>query len=185
MCDYMTGALFGAQIGANIGSKNALTRARKDEMERLGVNQDMLDAAQECGLALKESMEGLKAAQASLETQQSLARILDRDASELYERAKEKLTSGDEEAARTYLMRRNENLDKLKKVLQLCAEERKRTEMMEKNVEAIKLRALEVEALLQRTVGAKTRQDSFADFSLDVEDPLIKKFRDMGIDQNR
>ena len=53
---------------------------------------------------------------------------------------------------------------------------------MESNVESIKRRALEVESLLQRTVGAKARQDSFTDLSLSVEDPLLQKFRDLGID---
>jgi phage shock protein A len=177
------GLLFGAQIGANLGAKGAANRARKEEMDRLGVTQEMLDAAEECGLALQQSMEGLKATQSSLDTHQSLARRLDRDATELYDKAKEAMASGDEEAARTALLRRNENQEKLKKVLKLCAEEKKRFEMMEQNVEAIERRALEVESLLQRTIGAKARQDSsFMDLSLSVEDPLLKKFRDLGID---
>jgi phage shock protein A len=179
----LLGLLFGAQIGAKLGARGAADRARNEEMDRLGVTQEMLDAAEECGLALQQSMEGLKATQSSLDTHQSLARILDRDATELYEKAKEAMASGNEEAARTALLRRNENQEKLKKVLKLCAEEKKRFEMMERNVEAIEQRALEVESLLQRTVGAKARQDaSFADLSLSVEDPLLKKFRDLGID---
>jgi phage shock protein A len=177
------GILFGAQIGANLGAKGATDRARKEEMDRLGVTQEMLDTAEECGLALQQSMEGLKATQSSLDTHQSLARRLDRDATELYEKAKEAMASGNEEAARTALLRRNENQEKFKKVLKLCAEEKKRFEMMERNVGAIEQRALEVESLLQRTIGAKARQaSSFADLSLSVEDPLLKKFRDLGID---
>ena len=41
----------------------------------------------------------------------------------------------------------------------------------------------EVEALLTRTVAAKTTQDlAPMDFSLAEEDPLLKKFRDAGIE---
>ena len=54
---------------------------------------------------------------------------------------------------------------------------------MEQNVKTIEARAKEVEALLTRTVAAKTTQDlAPMDFSLSQEDPLLKKFRDAGID---
>lgn len=178
----IVGVLFGAQIGANLGSKNALDRAKKDEMERLGITQEMLDAAQECGVALQQSTEGLEATRASLETQQSLARRIDKDADELYAKAKEAIAAGDEETAKSYLLERTNEQGKLKTVLLRCAEEKQRLQTMESNVESIKRRALEVESLLQRTVGAKARQDSFTDLSLSVEDPLLQKFRDLGID---
>lgn len=179
----MSGALFGAQIGASFGARNALGRARDDEMQRLGITQDMLDAAEDCGLALQQAMEGLKASKASLETQQSLARHLEREITDLYEKAKRALASGDEEGARSILLQRTTQEDKLKKILKLCIDDKQRVEAMEGNVAALERRALEVESLLQRTVGAKARQDSaFDDLSLSSEDPLLQKFRDMGID---
>jgi phage shock protein A len=149
-------------------------------MERLGITTEMLEAAQDCGLALQQSTEGVEATKASLETHQSLARRIDRDAEELYTKAKEFMTQGDEDTARSYLLKRTDEQERLKKVLKLCVEEKKRLTTMESNVEAIQRRALEVESLLQRTVGAKARQD--IDLSLPVEDPLLKKFRDLGID---
>lgn len=181
------GVMFGAQIGANLGSKNAMNRAREEEMERLGITQDMLDAAQECGVALDQSMEAVQASKASLETQQSLARRLDRDSDELYEKAKDAMANGDEDIARSFLLQRTQTQEKLKGVLKLCAEEKKRLEGMKDNVAAIERRALEVEALLQRTVSSKSRMTSaisadVSDFSVPAEDPLLKKFRDMGID---
>jgi hypothetical protein len=175
-------ALFTIHSQANFGSKNAALKARQEEMARLGVTQDMLDAAQDVGVALQQSTEGLEATKDSLQTHQSLARILDRDAEDLYAKAKEKLTSGEEESARILLLKRTDVQEKLKKILKLCVEEKRRVKTMEQNVQTIQQRALEVEALLNRTVGAKARQESFADFSLEREDPLLKKFRDMGID---
>jgi hypothetical protein len=178
------GVLFGAQIGANFGSKNAAKKARTEEMERQGITQDMLDAAQDCGVALEQSMEGLQASEASLDTQQRLARRLDRDSVELYEKAKDAITAGDEEAARTYLLKRTGMQDKLKSVLKLCAEEKKRLGIMKENISAIEQRALEVESILQRTVSSKTimNASTSSDFAVPVDDPLLKKFRDLGID---
>ena len=182
------GALFGAQIGAGFGANKALDRARKEEMQRLGVTEEMLATAQECGMALERSMEGLKATQDSLQTQQSLARMLDNDATDFYEKAKKALEDNNEERAKELLFERSKTQDKLKGVLLQCAEAKKRLEQMETNVAAIERRAKEVEALLQRTIVAKTTQDlstadlSLADFTLSAEDPLLKKFRDAGID---
>ena len=155
-------------------------------MDRLGITQEMLDTAEETGLALQQSIEGLKATEESLRTQQSLARNYDRDNTYLYDKAKAAIEAGDEDSARDLLLQRTNVQDKLKKVLLQCAEEKKRLETMEKNVQAIERRALEVESLMQRTVSGKARQDSLTssdiDFSLSNEDPLLKKFRDAGID---
>lgn len=177
------GLLFGSQIGASIGAKNALNKARKEEMERMGITQEMLDSAEQVGIALEQATEGLKATQTSLNTQRSLARRLERDAEELYEKAKAALATGNEDDARKFLFQRTECQEKLKKVLKLCIDEQQRYEKMQENVSAIEKRALEIEALLQRSVSAKTRQTTaFEELSLSVEDPLLQKFRDLGID---
>lgn len=188
------GALFGASIGSKLGGKKAFDRARKEEMEKKGITQDMLDAAEEVGYALEQSMEGMEATKESLRSQQSLARRIESDVNDFYEKAKEAMVDGREEDAKVFLLKRNENQDSLKDVLMRCAEEMKRINIMDSNVSALQKRALEVEAMLQRTVGAKARQDSsdFAarqdafsgteDFALSREDPLLKKFKDLGID---
>jgi hypothetical protein len=177
------GALWGASIGSSLGVKSALDKSKKEEMERLGITQEMLDAAEDVALALQQSMEGMEATKESLQTHQSLARRIDSDASELYEKAKNAMTDGNEEEARKFLLKRTTEQESLKKVLQLCAEEKKRLEIMEDNVKQLQKRAMEVEGLLQRTVGAKTRRDSFTeDLSMSTDDPLLQKFRDLGID---
>ena len=136
----LTGALFGASIGSNIGAKNALDRARQEEMERLGVTQNQLDAAQEIGLALEQSMEGLKACRDSLTTQQRLARRLDSDADSFYERAKTAMAESNEDDARKYLFERNMIQERLKQVLKQCADEKRRLQQMESNVSALEQR---------------------------------------------
>lgn len=178
-----TGALFGASIGSNFGAKGAVERARKEEMERLGVTDEMLNSARDVGMALERSLEGLKATRESLETQQQIARRLDAKAEELYEKAKTALTSSDDEAAKKFLFERTSVQDKLKRVLTQCAEEKRRYEQMESNVSILEEKAMEVNTLLRRTIGAKAIVDSSnLGFSLSKEDPLLQKFRDLGID---
>jgi len=53
---------------------------------------------------------------------------------------------------------------------------------MRSNVDALEQRAMEIESLLARTIGAKALKDSSSQFSLSQEDPLLQKFRDMGIE---
>lgn len=175
------GALFGAQMGAKMGARNAVDRARAEEMERMGISQDMLDAAKEIGFTLEQSVDGLKASRESLQTQQRFARRLDESMKDIYEKAKAEMVAGKEEEARKHLLEKNRLEDKLKKTLKGCAEEKRRYEQMESNVAALEERAMEVESLLARTVGAKTMQNT-AQLSLASEDPLLQKFRDLGLD---
>lgn len=177
------GALFGASIGANMGKQRALDNARKDEMARMGVTEDMLKTAEEVGADLERGIDGLKATRNSLETQQSFARRLSSNEEDLYEKANDALKEGDEERAKKYLFDRQQLQQKLKKVLLACAEDKRRLETMERNVQILEERAMEVEALLRRSVGAKTMQDTMSSqFALPDEDPLLKKFRDAGIE---
>ena len=166
------GAIFGASLGSSIGARNALDRAKSEEMERMGLSQEMIDTAKDIGLALERSNEGLLAVQASLETQQRFARRLDADATDLYERAQQAILNSDDELARKTLMQRTDVQEKLKTVLASCVEERTRLLKMKDNVAQLKRRALEVESLMSRSVSSSALRDtqSSKDFSLDVED---------------
>lgn len=152
-------------------------------MERLGISQEMLDMAKDIGLSLESSMEGIQAIQTSLETQQRLAKLLDQEVNTLYDRAKVALSKSDDDLARKLLMERTAAQEKLKRVLIACAEEKGRLETMRVNVSQLERRALEVDALLRRSVSAKSLQNSSDfGFSLQTEDPLLQKFKDIGID---
>jgi len=162
-------------------------------MAKKGITQEMLDAAEDVGYALEQSMIGMDATKDSLRSQQTLARQIENDMNDYYDKAKEAMAEGREEDARTFLLERNKNQESLKDTLKQCAEEMKRIDMMKSNVSALQKRAMEVEAILQRAVGAKARQDSAdltarqsplsdSNFSLSREDPLLQKFKDLGID---
>jgi hypothetical protein len=177
------GTLFGASVGSSWGARQALDRARQEEMERLGVTPEMLEAAREIGLTLEQSMDGLRATQESLGTLQRIARRLDAENTELYAKATQAVTDGDDTMARKYLLERTAIEEKLKKTLTECADEKKRFSRMERNVEALEERAREIERLLSRSVGAKAMQNSSElGLALSSEDPLLKKFRDAGLE---
>jgi phage shock protein A len=153
-----------------------------EEMKRKGITPEMLEMANEVGIALKQTAEGLKATQDSVETQQRLAKTLDRQSESIYERAKSAIAAGEEEQARKLLMEREAIKDKLINVLRALAEDRKRLAVMESNVEALEARGLEIESLLRRSVGASALNDSSINgFALEPEDPLLQKFRDLGM----
>lgn len=181
----LEGAIFGASIGANIGARKAEMDAKRAEMERLGITQEMLDMAQDIGVSLEKSIEGIKAVRSSLETQQRLAQLLDAESSSLYKKAKQALDDSDEELAKKLLLQRVTVQEKLKKVLLNCVEEKGRLQIMEDNISRLERRAIEIDSLLRRTVSAKSLIGS-AEFdvglSLSSEDPLLQKFKDLGID---
>lgn len=181
------GALFGASIGSNWGAKNAVNRLRNEEMAQLGLTPEILDMAQSVGQALEQSVAGLEATRDSFETQKRLAQTFETEASRLHDTAMAALQSGDEQAARDTLMRRTQLVqDKLKPTLVSCAEEKRRVEVMESNVAELQKRALEVESLIKRTVASSAVDSSpsmaTSKLSLEREDPLLQKFKDMGID---
>jgi hypothetical protein len=177
------GALFGAQIGRSFGAASTLDRAREEEMKPRGLTPDMLESTTDIGVALSQAMEGLSAIRKSVETSQSLARNLDVQEKSLYDRAMSAIAC-DEESARRLLLERESIEKKLLKVLTLASEDRKRIAIMEGNVKALETRGLEIESLLRRSVGASSLRDT-ADIGLGIslapEDPLLRKFCDLGM----
>ena len=159
-------------------------------MNRVGLSQDMLDMANEVGITLERAYEGKKAIEDSLQTQQQFARVLDQETKELYEKAMKAIQQqNEEELARTLLLKRTDVQNKLKEILVRCTEEKKRIEQMNENIRVLEMKAMEVDSLLRRKVSLKTIQDSNnlnlsndLGLSLPSEDPLLKKFKDLGID---
>jgi hypothetical protein len=181
------GAMFGASIGNQLGANTAFDKARKDEMQDMGISQQMLDQAKEMGVLLERGMEGLSATEDSLRTQQNFAKRLEQDMARIYSQATAALQDGNEDTAKDLLFKRTQIGEKLKKALMNCVDEKKRLTQMEDNVRAIEERALEMESLLKRSMGAKTLMDTSTasgngtGFSLAPEDPLLQKFKDAGI----
>lgn len=176
------GALFGAQVGASLGGASTLDKARTEEMKRRGITPEMLEQANEIGRVLSQAVDGLRATEDSYETSMRLAKSLNRQNEQIYDKAKDSMQNGDEDGARRLLLERERIKEKLVTVLKTVTEEQKRLELQRSNVEALETRALEVESLLRRSVGASAMQGSVdLGMSLEAEDPLLRKFRDLGM----
>ena len=179
------GALWGASVGANFGSSRSYERAKKEELQRMGLNDDILEMASDVAMSLETSERGLNACQDSLRTLQQLATTQENRCQTLHAQAKDFLVvKNDEEAARSKLLERTQLQDKLKQTLIKCAQEKKRVEQMRDNVDKLKERAAEIQALVSRTVSAKTTSNTninTSSLSLSNEDPLLAKFKDAGI----
>jgi hypothetical protein len=174
------GALWGASVGANMGAKNSYTRAKQEELQKMGLSNEILEMARDVAQSLDTSERALESCQDSLQTLQKLARTQDQRCTTLYDKAKELLASNDEEAARAKLLERTQIQEKTKDTLLKCVNEKKRVEQMKDNIEKLEERAAEIQALVSRTVSAKTTS-SINDLSLSRQDPLLDKFRDAGI----
>jgi hypothetical protein len=184
------GVLLGASVGANVGKKRSMEESRRQEMERLGITQDMVDMAQDISMNWQRAKEGCNASHDSLRAQQSLAQRLEVEVQELQEEAKKSVVQGDEDRARTILLRKKQKMERWKEVLLKCAEEKERVDRMEENIQILEQRAREVDALIRRSISAKALQNnSNAKFLLDesadefssssFEDPLLRKFREL------
>jgi hypothetical protein len=68
----------------------------------------------------ERSIAGLRAVRDSSQTQQSFVRRLDRDANDLYDRAKIAMAQNSDEEARKLLLERQRDQDKFKQVLMQC-----------------------------------------------------------------
>ncbi len=178
------GALWGASVGANFGSSRSYERAKKEELQRMGLNDDILEMARDVAMSLETSERGLNACQDSLRTLQQLATTQESRCQTLHAQAKDLLLNNDEEAARAKLLERTQLQDKLKQTLTKCAQEKKRVDQMRDNVDKLQERAAEIQALVSRTVSAKTNSNinmNTNSLSLSNEDPLLAKFKDAGI----
>uniref|UniRef100_A0A7S2SGT9 Uncharacterized protein n=1 Tax=Eucampia antarctica TaxID=49252 RepID=A0A7S2SGT9_9STRA len=173
------GALWGASVGANFGAKNSYEQAKKEELRKMGLSDDILEMARDVAMSLETSERGLLSCEDSLQTMQSIARTQDNQCQTLYEQAKE-LLQNDEETARTKLLERTQIQDKMKQTLQKCVDEKRRVVQMRDNIEKLQERAAEIQSLVSRTVQANTSMPN-NDLSLSKEDPLLAKFRDAGI----
>jgi hypothetical protein len=174
------GALFGAQLGARLGAQKAMDRAREAELQRLGITNDMLEAAKEIGFALEQSAQSLIACQKSIESQQEYVRILEQNMESTTEKAKLEIMNGNEEKARLLLMEKQQMKDKMMKALKACVEEKNRQRQLEMSIATLEKRALETEAEMREIVAVTTVNEIGSSPSND--DPLLKRFQDLGID---
>uniref|UniRef100_A0A7S0JI77 Glycine zipper domain-containing protein n=1 Tax=Calcidiscus leptoporus TaxID=127549 RepID=A0A7S0JI77_9EUKA len=173
------GAIWGSQIGGSIGAAKGEERANEERLERMGLSRDMRATAAACAAELAEAEEGLKLAQNSLESARAVERNLEASASESYAAAQVALQAGDEAAAREHLVMRQQTNGRKSAAQIETYEAVERCARMRSAIDALGERAAQMEALMSRAVAGTTASRAGWPDALELEDPLLQKFKDL------
>lgn len=175
------GALWGAQLGKMMGSGSRERREQKEQLDRMGLSEDVVKLAQETAQDLANAESSLQLVQRAERSQSSLVRQLDDSMSNIYAAAEKALKDGDESAARSFLEQRQSiKLQKVAAQRELDVASQ-RVASMEASLAQLAVRATKIEQMVSRTVVSKRSLDISLDdpYSSNIEDPLEGKWRDL------
>ena len=177
------GAIFGAQIGGSMGANKQQQREDEERLTRAGLTKDMIAAANSCAQQLAEAEEGLKVVRSAEGSQRQLVETIERGIKDAYSAAEIALRSGDEAAARTKLEEKAALTRKATAARAELAAATARTVAMQESIGSLSERATQIESKMTQAVSSSSLsaggQDFDSTFALEVEDPLIAKFRDL------
>eukprot|EP00934_Nitzschia_sp_Nitz4_P006672 Nitzschia sp. Nitz4//scaffold121_size67750//40517//41394//NITZ4_006070-RA/size67750-augustus-gene-0.129-mRNA-1//-1//CDS//3329534357//6662//frame0 len=175
------GVLLGAQLGKSYGELNRQAGKEQEEQNSAGQSTTTLEARE----ALNNARSALHAIQTSLQVQREYALRLESDMAELVAKAREAILSGNDEEAQFFLLEKNTIRDKLDGVLKHCCQEDERAIIVQQQIRQLEAEVIERENdNIKRSMNANesTTGDIAGDTANStIEDPLLKKFRDIGI----
>ena len=178
------GALWGAQIGGAVGANNRAKREQTEALDAMGLSEDVLQAAKAVAMELEEAEASLSIVRGAEDSQRALIKMHERASEEAYAAAEVALRSGDEAAARSLLEQRQSSKAKQAVAEADLAAATRRVADMQANVAAIAERAAAVEQKIAGTVASardatKRGGAPRGGDSLDLEDPLERRFREL------
>jgi hypothetical protein len=150
------GMLLGAQLGRVVGSGAAEQRAEVARLERMGLTRADLQGAQEIVANLAEATESMQLVADAASGARARTRTLSEEADAAYAKAGQALADGDEAGARRWLERREDARAKLAQAQITEAEAEERVVQMRVAIDALTVRAAEMQAAINRTVAAST-----------------------------
>ena len=175
------GALWGSQIGANMGANNRAKRQQSEQLAAMGLTKDVIELARKTAAELQEAEQSLAIVEGAQRSQKSLVDTHARTMETAYAAAEAALRSGDEDAARTQLELRQAAKAKKEFAEADLAQATQRVATMQSSVAALAERASRIEQSIATTASSATMgRASASSVDLDDEDPLEKKFRDLG-----
>lgn len=178
------GALFGAQLGGSMGANARVQRAADEKIQAMGLNKDVIKAAQEIAQELADAEESLELVRGAERSQRNLLAVVDQTMEDAYKAAETALRAGDEATARRQLEERNLQKTKRAGIEAEVTAAASRVATMQASVTSIAERANQIEQVIARQVTATKAKASSGvsadvNLALDAEDPLLKKFRDL------
>ena len=176
------GALWGAQIGGTVGANKRAKLEAQQRLDNMGLSKEVIDGARAVAQEIEEAEQNLMIVQSAEASQQSLLQTLEDSAADAYYAASEALRGGDEAAARTHLEKRQGLLAKINYAKAELAEASDRVAIMQTNMASLKQKATEIEALVARSVATAADMRLQGSSEAELEDPLLRKFRELGED---
>lgn len=179
------GAIWGASLGSGFGANARQKREQAEELERMGLSEDMMKLAQQTAQDLAEAESALSMVQEAENSQAALVKRYDDAMSEAYKAAEDALSSGDEDSARRFLVEKNEHKTRKEAAELDLLEAKKRVSTMRSSVTQLAERTAQVEQMMSSIVADKkmksiaSRSDAGVVDTFTVEDPLERKFRDL------
>lgn len=152
------GALLGGQVGNSLGTNAAREREERTRLASLGLTSTDLKAAQEVVNDFKEAEASLQVVADAADAARTHAAALAEDVDAAYASARQALADGDEQSARRWLERREAASERLERARAEVADAEARVRQMEQAAQSLARRALEIEAIIARTVTASSER---------------------------
>lgn len=177
------GAFWGAQLGSSAGTNARAKREQEEQMDRMGLTKEVLEAAQLVAAELAEAEQSLGLVQEAERSQAALVQRLDETMQDMYASAQKALQADDEDGARDILTQRQGVRAKKEAAELELREASKRVAIMQTSVTELAGRATQVEQMMSRSVASRSEINSGSASqprtASQIYDPLEEKFRDL------
>jgi len=183
------GAVWGASLGGNFGAQRGAQKAAEAKLEQMGISKEVRVAAAECATDLEEAGSGLASCMEALRSAKAFEAQLESGTEQAYAAAQTALVAGDEAEARACLERRAGLREQLTRAQGERADAFGRVTRMESAVAMLTERSRSIEAAMSRAVAVSAESSSVASMgsaaplSLEDDDPLLRRFKELERDQ--
>ncbi|GHP04121.1 hypothetical protein PPROV_000287500 [Pycnococcus provasolii] len=189
------GAILGSQIGGSMGANKKFNRqvqdAEENELRRMGVTREQVEQAQELANDLADAEDAARVLALDADRLNTDVNNLKLIADQAYADAEEAVKTGDDDAARSHLGRRAEANRRLQGMESDADDARRRADQARRGVDQLAeaVRIFERQIMAQKADAAQERIRSATEKASGItmqpdeeEDPLLKKFRERGMD---
>ena len=171
------GAIWGAQIGGSMGASARQRAALQQQLDAMGVTPEVIATARDLARQVVEAEDSLEIVRRAVDSQASLADVLTEQAAAAYRSAEAALRRGDEAGARAKLEEKRDLALKRSAAEREVAAAREREAAMVTSLDALATRARSVEESIRAATERGPRGASSAAFELEVDDPLLERFK--------
>ena len=177
------GMMVGASLGGNLGGTMAERREAKRRLAEVGVDEDVVDQIAAAAKDLDEASQSRTYVDSALSSAASFAATLERDRDAAQKAAEGAVSSGDDDAARTYIKARLALDERVTVAKAEAADAQRRLSNLDADVAILRQRCDDLDFLLARRVVATARGER-TPFDVDgassrADDALLARFKNL------